>query len=68
MTLDPVIQILIGFLIVSTIMAGLWLVQRKTGNAGIVDAGWAAALAGSCFSFSRAKPYSRSFSRCPFWL
>lgn len=29
------------------LMAVLWFVQRRTGNAGIVDAGWAAALGGS---------------------
>ncbi len=37
-------QILAGFLIVSGMMVILWLVQRRTRNAGIVDAGWAAAI------------------------
>jgi steroid 5-alpha reductase family enzyme len=32
-------------------MAALWLVQRKTGNAGIVDAGWAAGLGLSALGF-----------------
>lgn len=39
----PLIQVLAGLLIASVMMSGLWLVQRRTRNAGIVDAGWAAA-------------------------
>jgi steroid 5-alpha reductase family enzyme len=31
----------------ATIMVLLWFVQRRTGNAGIVDAGWAAAIGSS---------------------
>ncbi|MCL4195546.1 MAG: DUF1295 domain-containing protein, partial [Thermoguttaceae bacterium] len=42
--LNPGLQVLLGLLFVSGLMAGLWQVQRKTGNAGIVDAGWAAAI------------------------
>lgn len=41
---DPTLQILIGLLAVVAMMAGLWLVQRKTGNAGIVDVGWSAGV------------------------
>jgi steroid 5-alpha reductase family enzyme len=40
----PAIQVPIGLLFVSALMAGLWLVQRKTGNAGIVDVGWTAGV------------------------
>ena len=29
-----------GMLGLGAVMAALWLVQRRTGNAGIVDAGW----------------------------
>jgi len=44
MVLAPGVQVLLGLLIVSTMMTVLWLVQRRTGNAGIVDAGWAASI------------------------
>ena len=44
MVLAPAIQVLIGLLIVSAMMVSLWLVQRRTGNAGIVDVGWAAGI------------------------
>ena len=40
----PGIQILIAVLIASAMMIVLWCVQRRTHNAGIVDAGWAAAI------------------------
>jgi len=36
--------ILLGALAVSAMMAALWLVQRRTRDAGIVDVGWAAGL------------------------
>ncbi len=38
------IQVVAGLAVVSLLMAGLWLVQRKTGNAGIVDVGWTAGV------------------------
>lgn len=38
------IQVLIGLAVASIVMAILWVVQRKTGNAGIVDVGWAATV------------------------
>ena len=41
---SPEIQILIAVLIASTMMVFLWCVQRRTHNAGIVDAGWAGAI------------------------
>jgi steroid 5-alpha reductase family enzyme len=44
MSLDPVHQIVFGLLIASTTMVVLWLVQRRTGNAGIVDVGWTAGV------------------------
>ncbi len=44
MSLTPGTQLLIGALIVSLMMTALWLVQRKTRNAGIVDVGWAAGI------------------------
>jgi len=44
MTPGPFLLILAGFLIVSAMMAALWLIQRRTHNAGIVDAGWAAGV------------------------
>ena len=44
MTSTPGMQVLAGFLIVSILMIGLWFVQRRTHNAGIVDAGWAASI------------------------
>ena len=44
MELQPVVQIVLGLLLASAIMIVLWLVQRRTGNAGIVDVGWAASI------------------------
>ena len=44
MVLDPVIQIVLGLLLASAIMTVLWLIQRKTVNAGIVDVGWSAEI------------------------
>ena len=44
MLLAPVVQIVLGLLVVSAMMTVLWFVQRRTGNAGIVDAGWAASI------------------------
>jgi steroid 5-alpha reductase family enzyme len=35
---------LIGGAGTAALMLGLWIVQRRTGNAGIVDVGWAAAV------------------------
>ena len=40
----PGTQILVAVLIGSAMMIVLWCVQRRTHNAGIVDAGWAAAI------------------------
>ena len=44
MVLAPGCKSFSDCLIVSAMMAVLWLVQRRTGNAGIVDAGWAAGI------------------------
>ena len=37
-------QLVVGLLAACTLMVVLWFVQRRTGNAGIVDAGWAAGI------------------------
>ena len=44
MVLEPVVQIVLGLLLASAVMTVLWLVQRKTVNAGIVDVGWASCI------------------------
>ena len=44
MVLALELQVLLGMAIVFALMTLLWLVQRRTGNAGIVDAGWAAGV------------------------
>jgi len=44
MEFQPVIQIAIGLLIAVGIMTVLWLIQRRTANAGVVDVGWAAGI------------------------
>jgi steroid 5-alpha reductase family enzyme len=46
MTVMPIcwMQVAIGLLMASSMMSLLWLVQRRTGNAGIVDVGWAAGI------------------------
>ena len=44
MSLPPGTQVLLGWLIASLLMIVLWLVQRRTRNAGIVDVGWAAGI------------------------
>ena len=41
---DPILLALITWAIMALIMAALWLLQKKTGDAGIVDAAWAAGL------------------------
>lgn len=44
MVLAPGLQVLLGLLVVCTMMTVLWFVQRRTGNAGIVDVGWTAGI------------------------
>lgn len=39
-------QLLLAWAIAAALMSLLWFVQRRTNNAGIVDIGWAAAIAG----------------------
>ncbi|MFW6171449.1 MAG: DUF1295 domain-containing protein [Planctomycetota bacterium] len=41
MTVEPDVQIVLGFVLMFIIMTLLWLVQWRTHNAGIVDVGWA---------------------------
>jgi steroid 5-alpha reductase family enzyme len=36
--------VLAGWIPIAAVMTALWLVQRRTGDAGIVDAGWAAGI------------------------
>lgn len=36
--------VLVGWLAVAVLMAALWLAQRRTGNAGIVDIAWSAGV------------------------
>lgn len=43
--MNPWLMIAIGFLGNGLLMTGLWLVQRRTGNSGIVDVGWPASVA-----------------------
>jgi steroid 5-alpha reductase family enzyme len=45
-TLSPVTLALIGLVAVSLAMALLWALQARTGNAGVVDAGWALSIGG----------------------
>lgn len=42
--LDPTTLIVVGLLAAGLLMAALWAIQRKTGNAGIVDVGWSAGV------------------------
>lgn len=37
-------MLLYGASVVSGLMLALWLLQRRTGNGGIVDVGWAAGM------------------------
>ena len=41
---DLIPSLMIVWLFTALLMSGLWLVQRRTGNAGIVDVGWAFSL------------------------
>lgn len=40
------------WLAAAALMVALWLVQRRSGNAGVVDAGWAAGIGGSAILLS----------------
>jgi steroid 5-alpha reductase family enzyme len=42
--LDPLLQLALAFAFCVALMSVLWLIQRQTHNAGIVDIGWAAAI------------------------
>jgi steroid 5-alpha reductase family enzyme len=42
----PWLGLIGGAIAIPAAMALLWLRQRRTGNAGIVDAGWTAAVGG----------------------
>jgi steroid 5-alpha reductase family enzyme len=41
---DPVALVLIGWAILAAAMVLLWLLQRQTGDAGVVDLGWTSGL------------------------
>ena len=41
---SPLAQILLGLAVVAAGMVGLWVVQRRTRNAAIVDVGWTVAV------------------------
>lgn len=59
---SPVTILLVGLGISSAAMAVLWLIQRRTGDAGIVDPGWAFSLglfAVLLASFGSAEPGRR---------
>ncbi len=43
-TLSPIAAVLIGWAFVALIMGALWLLQMRTGDAGIVDVAWSAFL------------------------
>lgn len=38
--MNPWIMLLVGWIFMAVVMATLWLVQRRTGDAGIVDVAW----------------------------
>jgi steroid 5-alpha reductase family enzyme len=42
--LHQIVQFAIAAVATSSLMAGLWAVQRRTGNAGIVDVAWAGSI------------------------
>ena len=42
--IHPALQILLGLLFVVGLMSLLWFIQRRTGNAGIVDVAWSGAI------------------------
>ncbi len=50
--MGPATQLLAGWLATATLMTLLWFIQRRTGNAGIVDAGWSAAIGGMGIFFA----------------
>ena len=50
-------QLLLGdWAAMAVVMALLWVLQRRTGDAGIVDVGWAAGLAATAVAFALASP------------
>ena len=44
--MNPVLLVLLGWLLMAAVMLALWLVQRATSDAGVVDVGWSAGLGG----------------------
>ena len=41
---DALTMLALGWALVSALMTLLWVIQRRTGNAGVVDVGWAASI------------------------
>jgi steroid 5-alpha reductase family enzyme len=65
MLFDVVLPLAIGLAASSAVMAALWFVQQRTGNAGIVDVAWAG-LVGMLGVFSPRGPReSHGFARSP---
>ena len=46
----------LGWIVLAAAMTGLWLVQHRTRNAGIVDAGWTFGVSGLAVFFALAGP------------
>lgn len=44
--MSPTFLLITGFALAFLLMTGLWFVQRKTGNAGIVDVAWSGSVGG----------------------
>ncbi len=38
--MNPWLMILVGWIFMALVMAFLWMLQRRTGDAGIVDVAW----------------------------
>lgn len=49
-------QLIVGWLFIATLMVTLWFVQRRTGNAGIVDAGWSGGIGALGIFFAATAP------------
>ena len=62
MNFQSVDQIVIGLLSTTAFMTVLWLIQWKTGDAGIVDVGWSASLGllALFYGLTQANPSSRT--------
>lgn len=50
--MNPWWLLLLGWLVMAVVMALLWLVQRRTGDAGIVDVAWGAGVGSLAVAFA----------------